>query len=521
MKVNQLKMGSILSYAQMALSIIIGFVQAPILLRTLGQSEYGLYNTVASTLQMFSFLSLGFNASYVRYYAKYKKEGNVDAISRLNGLFLIIFSIIGLIALGCGLFLTFNLNLVFSEGLTASEYAIAKTLMSIMTISFTLTFPMSVFQSIISAHERFVFLKLAGMIKTVLSPIIVIPILLLGYKSIALATITVSISVFVDALYLIYVFFVLKQKFYFRNFEKGLFKSLFAFSSFIAINIIVDQINWNIDKVLLGRFKGTESVAIYTVGYLIYQYYMMFSTSISGVFTPRIHKIVQNTKEDLPRQKNEMTSLFIKVGRIQFIILSLIATGFIFFGQSFISFWAGEGYAESYYVALLLVVPTTVPLIQNIGIEVQRALNKHQFRSIAYTVMALLNIVLTIFLCQLYGATGATIGTAISMILANGIVMNIYYHKACNLDIILFWKNILRVSLGLILPIIAGVLMYIFIDVFVLWKLLVCIIIYTLIYCISMWFIGMNGYERGLIVKIINKKKGKNANAVDIRKDKV
>ena len=520
MKVNQIKMGAILSYAQMALSVIVGLVQAPILIRTLGQSEYGLYNTVVSTLQMFSFLSLGFNASYIRYYAKYKKEGNVDAISRLNGLFLIIFSIIGLIALGCGLFLTFNLNLVFSKGLTAGEYAIAKTLMSIMTISFTLSFPMSVFQSIISAHERFVFLKLAGMIKTVLSPLIIIPILLIGYKSIALATITVSISVFVDLLYLIYVLFVLKQKFYFRNFEKGLFKSLFAFSSFIAINIIIDQINWNIDKVLLGRFNGTGAVAVYTVGYLIYQYYMMFSTSISGVFTPRIHKIVQNTKEDLPRQQAELTSLFIKVGRIQFIILLLVATGFIFFGQSFISFWAGEGYEDSYYVALLLVVPTTIPLIQNIGIEVQRALNKHQFRSIIYGIMALINIVLTIFLCQLYGAIGATIGTAISMILANGIVMNIYYQKACKINIILFWKNILRASVGLILPLIAGVLMYMFFDLFVLWKLLVCIIAYTAIYCVSMWFIGMNEYEKGLLFKFLNKGKRFN-NATDTRKDKM
>ena len=58
MKVNQLKIGVILSYAQMALGILIGIIQAPIIIRCLGQSEYGLYNTIVSTLSMLSILSL-------------------------------------------------------------------------------------------------------------------------------------------------------------------------------------------------------------------------------------------------------------------------------------------------------------------------------------------------------------------------------------------------------------------------------------------------------------------------------
>ena len=71
---NQLKAGVILSYLQMALNIIIGLAYTPIMIRTLGQSEYGLYNTISSTISMLSILSLGFNSGYIRYYAKYKKE---------------------------------------------------------------------------------------------------------------------------------------------------------------------------------------------------------------------------------------------------------------------------------------------------------------------------------------------------------------------------------------------------------------------------------------------------------------
>ena len=503
---NQIKAGSALSYLQMALSVIIQLIYTPIMIRLLGKNEYGLYQTVASTISMLSILSLGFNSGYIRYYAIYKKRNEEVAITKLNGLFLIIFAIIGFIGLLCGLFLSFNLKLVFDEGLTQTEYYKARIMMLLLTFNLAVSFPMSVFQNIISAHEKFIFLKLLGMIKTVLSPLITLPLLLMGYRSIAMVAVTVSITLLVDIIYLFYVLYIMKEKFVFHDFEAGIFKSLFAYTAFIALNTVIDQINWNIDKLLLGRYKGTAEVAVYSVGFTLYSCYMMFSTSVSGVFTPRIHKIVNATKDNIERQKNELTELFVKVGRIQFLILGLIATGIVFFGKFFIvNIWAGEGYDYSYYVALLLVIPASIALIQNLGIEIQRAENKHQFRSIVYTIMALINLGLSIILCQMFGAVGSAIGTAISLIVANGFVMNFYYNRKCNVDIPLFWKNILRQSVGLILPVCIGLLLTMFIKINSVVSFILCVICYTVIYCISMWLFGMNNYEKDLVRKPFKK----------------
>lgn len=500
---NQLKAGAIISYLQMALSVIIGLLYTPFMIHYLGKSEYGLYNTVASVISMLSILSLGFNAGYIRYYAKYKKEENNDKIYKLNGLFLIIFTIIGVIALICGLVISFNLNIVFDKGLTGEEYEIARVLMLILTANLAISFPMSVFQSIISAHEKYIFLKLLAIFKTVGGPFVTLPLLLMGFRSIAMVSVTVGVSLVIDVCYFIFVIFRLKQKFIFYDFEKGLFKDLFVFTLFIAISTIVDQINLNVDKFLLGRFKGTSSVAIYAVGYSLYNLYSLFSSSISGVFAPRIHKIVNTTEER--NLKNELSPLFIKVGRIQFAILALVASGIVFFGKPFIHFWAGEGYEDAYYVALLLVLPSTIALMQKVGIDIQRALNRHKFRSIAYLIMAIGNLVMSIFLCQKYGAVGSAIGTAISLLLAQGLTMNIYYHKKCYINILSFWKNILRMSLGLIIPIICGVLINLFVDTYNIWFMLLSIAGYTFVYCLSMWFLGLNKYERGLVLKPIKK----------------
>lgn len=502
---NQLKIGSLLSYAQMGLSIVIGVLYTPVMIRLLGQSEYGLYNTVSSTISMLSILSLGFNSSYIYYYAIYKNGNKRESIDKLNGLFLIVFTIIGVIAFVCGLYLTTHLELVFGHGLELEEYEIAKKLMFLLTINLSLSFPMSVFSTIISANERFVFLKLVSMINTVFSPLITLPLLLMGYRSVAMVMVSVSVSCVSYIIYITYVFRVLKCKFVFHDFEKGLFRNLFVYTSFLAINIIVDQINTNVDKVLLARFRGTEEVAVYAVAYTLYSYYTIFSTSVSNVFTPRIHGIVNTTKGEDRRRK--LTELFVKVGRIQFLILGLISTGIIFFGKKFImEYWAGIEYKGSYYVTLLLVLPATVPLIQNLGIEIQRAQNKHKFRSIVYSLMAVMNLLMSIYLCQRYGAVGSAVGTAMSLLIANGVIINIYYHTNCNIDVWAFWKNIIKMSKGLIFPIMVGVVCV---------KLssntnnhlffLGCIAVYIVVYICSMYRWGINEEERKMFLRPINK----------------
>lgn len=65
--------------------------------------------------------------------------------------------------------------------------------------------------------------------------------------------------------------------------------------------------------------------------------------------------------------------------------------------------WAGNDYSGTYPIALLLIIPVTIPLIQNIGIEIQKAKNMHQFRSWVYLGIAVLNVLLSIPLAKVYG----------------------------------------------------------------------------------------------------------------------
>ena len=130
-----------------------------------------------------------------------------------------------------------------------------------------------------------------------------------------------------------YCFKKLRIRFEFHGLQIGLLKEMWVFTFFIFLNQIIDQINWSVDKFLLGRFAGTTAVAVYGVGGQINTLYLQFSSSVSNVFVPKVNRIVAESNDD-----TQLTRLFTKVGRIQFMVLGLILSGFVFFGVPFVKY---------------------------------------------------------------------------------------------------------------------------------------------------------------------------------------
>lgn len=508
-KSTERKAGAVLSYAQIALNAVASLIYTPIMIRLLGQNEYGLYGTVFSFIGLLDLLNLGFSSSYIKFYSGYKVKNEQGKINSFNSLFFLVFTVIAFLALVIGIFFSFNLSFVFDKGLTEQEYAKAKIMMILMTVSTAISFLMTVFSCFISANERFVFMKVFNLVRTVLNVILNLTVLFLGYGAVGLVVLSLALTVIVQAINIFYAVKILSFKFDFKNINPSLFKSVLAFSGLIAINMVVDKINSGLDSILLGRFCGTAAVAVYTVGASLNSHFTAFSTAISGVFVPHVHYLVNSHQQDSAEQRKVLTDFFVKVGRVQYLILALIASGVVFFGKPFIRFWAGEGYEQSYYIALILIIPSIIPLIQNVGIEIQRAENRHHYRAYIYGAMALVNLAISIVLCQIWGGIGSAIGTCIAVVVANGIIMNIVYHKKINIDVVVFWKNIGRQTLGMLIPFAFGVVIMKAVEINSILELILWILVYCAVYFICVYFLSMNSYEKGLIKSFFYKIKGK------------
>ncbi|MDO5346809.1 MAG: oligosaccharide flippase family protein [Lachnospiraceae bacterium] len=491
MQLNQKKAGVILSYFSQGIHILSGILYTPVMLRLLGQSEYGLYQLVWSVVSYLSLLSFGFSGSYMRFYSRSRAKHAENEIARLNGMFMMIFLFISMVSILCGWVMTANIHLIFSGGLTSREYDRARVLMGMMVCNLALTFPNSVFDAYTSAYERFLFQKALVVLQYLFHPFITLPLLLMGYGSVAMVAVTTGLTAARLVLSGWYACSRLKMKFDFTHFHLPLLKEMWGFTVFIFINMIVDQINWSVDKLLLGRFLGTVSVAVYGIGGQLNAMYLQFSSAVSNVFIPQVNRIVAESNDN-----RQLTALMIRVGRIQFMILALILSGFIFFGKAFIRIWAGAGYEEAYPTAVLLMVPVTIPLVQNIGIEIQRAKNMHRTRSVVYLAIAVGNVLVSSPLIRAWGICGAALGTAVTLLLGNGLFMNWYYQKRIGIDIRLFWKNIAALFPAMAPAIAAGVGIRLFVRIGRLPQLAAAAAVYTAVYCISMWHFGMNPTER-------------------------
>ncbi|MCH4826784.1 oligosaccharide flippase family protein [Planococcus halocryophilus] len=497
---NQLKSGAILSYLSLFITILIALFYTPLIIRALGQAEYGLYALIGSIAAYFSIMDMGLGNTIVRFNARNRAIGDRSAEAKLNGMFFILYSLIGLATIITGVFLYNKIDSIFGSNLADMELEKAKVMVIILIVNFALSFPLAVFGSIMQAYEKFIVSKLVTIARSLLVPAITVPLLLLGHGSISMVIITSGINIACLLFNVFYCYKYLNISLHFGKIDFPLLREILGYSFFIFLNVIVNTIYWNTDQFILGAVAGTLPVAVYAIGMQLINLYMLFSTSISNLFLPKMSIMVANNAT-----KQSLSNIMIRVGRLQFIIIGYILCGFILFGKTFITIWAGSNYEDAYYIILIIMLPLTIPLIQNVGITILQALDLHMFRSVIYLVIAMLNIVISYLLALKYGIYGVAYSTAGSLLIGNIIIMNYYYFVKVKLDILNFWKSIFRISIPMLVTLAFGMFLNFIITDTIL-HMILKILIFTLFFMIFIYFAAFNVDEKNILKSILNKK---------------
>ena len=491
---NQVRIGIVLNYTLILLNVLVGLVYTPYMLRMMGQSEYGLYSLVASVISYLTVLDLGFGNAIIRYTARFRAEGKQTEQYEMFGMFLVVYMIIGVVSFLAGLGLYFNVESIFGDTMSVAELDKARIMMLLLTFNMAITFPFSVYGSIITAYEEFVFQKGLNIARTILNTVVMICLLTMGYKAIAMVVVQTVFNLLTLLINYIYCKRKLQIKVLFRNFKWAFLKEVAIYSFWIFLNVIMDRFYWNTGQFVLGIYSGTAAVAVFSVAMQLVHMYMMLSTAVNSVFLPKVSGMV--AKND---NRTEISNIFIKVGRIQYIIIGLVLFGFIVFGRQFIALWAGEGYEDAYGITILLFIALFIPLIQNLGIVILQARNQMKFRSLLYIVIATIGLLFQILLAKKYGGMGCAIAIAVALLIGQGLVMNIYYKRKQGIDIVKFWKEILKMSIVPIVLTIASIFTIRDYDISSWGELALAIVIFCAIYIPLFWLFGMNKYERDLI----------------------
>lgn len=503
MPVNQLKAGVVLNYVVIFLNTVVGLLYTPYMLRMMGQSEYGLYSLVASVIAYLTVLDLGFGNAIVRYTAKFRAEKKTEEQYEMFGMFFLLYLVIGIIAFGIGLGLYFNVDTLFGNTMTAVELDRARIMMLLLVANLAFTFPMSIWGSIIQAYEDFVFQKSLNIFRIILNTAVMICLLHFGYKAVAMVVVQTIFNVLTLVVNFIYCRRKLNIHIYFRfkHFHWGFLKEVAIYSFWIFLNAIMDRVYWSTGQFVLGAMVGTAAVAVFAIAIQLEGMYMQFSTAISSVFLPKVTAMVATN-----RSRKEISDLFIRTGRIQYIVLAYILSGFIIFGRQFIELWAGAGYSDAYIISLLFFIPLTVPLIQNLGITILQARNEMKFRSVLYIIIALVSLAMQIVLTRYFGGIGCAMGVSGALVVGQILIMNVYYRRRQDLDIKTFWKEISKMSIIPIVLIFSSMLVIRHFFALDSWgKLILGIAAFSLVYIPLFFRFSMTDDERNLFISMVHK----------------
>lgn len=496
------KIGIVLSYAYTIASICVQLIYVPLLLGGIGQDEYGLYQLVGSFASWVMSMNGILSAAVVRYYCKYKAENNVEKMNSTLALSRRIYLVLSVVAIGVMAIFAIVFPFIYKDTFTPAQIHECSLMLIVLGFNIATTMSNTVDLAAITANERFIFLKGIQLAVTFLEPLMVLLMLETFPNALMVTCVVFSMNLLSSVCRTIFSRKVLKIKIKYQFFDRGLFKSLVAFSGVVLLVTCADQIFWKTDQLIIGYYYGPSEVAIYAIGAQVYSAYMMLGLAISSVFMPRISELYGK-----PDGLKEVNSLFIQVGRLSLYVLLGVLCGFFIFGRDFVSLWAGGEYIEAWYIAVIIMVPFTIDLVQNLGLTILQVTNNYLFRGVMYFALALVNIVLTIVLLNRIGIVGAAISTALAMFVGNGVIMNLYYFKKIKLDIPAFWGSLAKEAIPLIL--LTAVVYFIWNginhDVANWGTLIAGIGIYCILYLIVVRIFSMNDYEKHLLNNVLKR----------------
>ena len=414
-----------------------------------------------------------------------------------------LYTFFAVLVIGVGLAVSpFLPNALANSAYTDADIQKALLMFMILIVNLAFSLLSNAFPAIMNGYGRFSFQKIITWLRTIIRVILLILLLVMGYDSVAIVILDTVLNVITACIFAVYVFAGLQVRVSFRGMNFAMMREITHYSFYIFLDMLINQIYWKLGQLVLGIVSAPPlQINAFAYGMTIPNYYIMISTARATMFLPTITKIV--TELDAGKK---LTDLMIRVGRIQFLILGLVLVGFLVIGQDFVSAWLGDRYTDAYYVASLVLIVNTIPCIQNIGIVILQVKNQMRFRVLSYLGVCVWNIILSFALSPHLGAIGATLGTVLSVLIGNILIINLYYHKKIGLDM---WRAYRGTFRGILPAILLALAASWIVDAFIPLSGWIGVIVKGLVVCAfyipSAWFIGMNSYEKNLVLSPVKR----------------
>lgn len=402
---NQIKIGAVISYLAIAINVLMSLFYLPWMASQVGQSNYGLYTLANSVVAIF-LVDFGLGSAIARFLAKYRAENDVASEN-------IVFSVVVkwylIIDIGISLVLIvtyFFLGRIY-QGLTLSEIDTLGKLYIVVALFGVISFPCMTLNGALTAHEKFVELKLCELGQKMLATVLIVIALLNRLSVVALVLANAISGVLFIALKVWLVKVKTGIRFSMKLQNDQIAKGVMSFSMWMALSSICQRFYFSFAPTILGVVSDSHEIAVFAPANALEGCFYTIAAAVNGLFLAKISRYIANKEED------KIAALMVKIGRYQLFVTGYVFIGYICVGYDFFIRWMGSDYKNAYYCCILLFMPDLLGFTQQIGNTAIIAKNQVKQSAIGHFIATIVCLVISFTISGTLGALGASISISV------------------------------------------------------------------------------------------------------------
>jgi O-antigen/teichoic acid export membrane protein len=420
------------NYLVTGTELLIGIFMLPFNVAHLGQSAYGLWILVASITVYFSMLDMGYGVAQVRFAAKYRAEGDVNALNEIASTMFCMFSAVGLLTFIVALAIGLNLQNVFP--LTADQVRTGRIVFLFISAYVALGFPFSVFGGIVNGFQRQYLNGAVAFITAIVVALVNVAVLLAGYGLPELVAATTGVRILSYLAYALNAYRVFPAlSIRPRFFKRDRLREVTGFSVFILIIDLANKLNYSTDAIVIGAFLGTAAVAVWAVAQRLIEIVQRITDQLNGVLFP---VVVDSSTVD---RVDKLGKILIQGTRLSLAMVVPLATVLGLTARPLVIMWVGPNFEGSINVIYILSIVVALRVGNATSTVILKGSGLHKILALSNLSMAVSNLVLSVVLVRWYGLIGVAIGTLIPMVVFSTFVV---FPAACRRVQLSRWKVI-------------------------------------------------------------------------------
>ena len=405
---------------------VVGFLLTPFILHRLGNVAFGLWILMTTFPGYYGLMDLGFRNAIIRYAARFAARDEPEDLARLASTALLTYAGLGLLVLVLTAAITWKLDLIFR--LPPEWSQTAKILSLLFGIGTALGIPLNVFGGMLEGLQQFTWIGTVQVVSVLLRAGLIVLALEFGGGLIAVGLVTVLVNVMSSAIYIPMVFRLLPRLELRWTYAGKSTLHLLGSFGFTAFWIAIAQkLRFSADVVVIGSLLSVQAITAFSIGSKLVLYVTDIVQTMAQIFTPMFsHFDAQDNLETLRR-------LLVRVNQYSTIVICPLAITMLLLGRTIIRVWIGPGYESSYEILVILMVPTSVYLMQAGSTKILYGMGQHAFLAWLLLAEGLANLLLSIILLRWYGIFGVAWGTAIPLTITSLIVLPLYVTRLLGL----------------------------------------------------------------------------------------